>query len=285
MQEKDLFLKVRIRIKVSQPRRANEDTVAGSKAEGTSGFKARTEFARFGQIMDRGLKSSRLLCGFWMRIPSLAGLRALSYAARGERARGGPAKGRGGQQMEGKEERQRSRDFRRSPMPRLEFFATCNPGMENVLAKELLWLGLGEDMIRPSRAGVSFYGDTLEVGMRATLWLRSASRVLTKIVGGPLTGRGDAYDKIYRFVRSADDWPALLAGGKTVGVRSHVNACSEFQSSLLSTLAARNAVLDCVSDSGIGRPPPPDGLPDLLLYCTFHQVCKSSLCAVLFSTV
>ncbi|MCL2437743.1 MAG: bifunctional 23S rRNA (guanine(2069)-N(7))-methyltransferase RlmK/23S rRNA (guanine(2445)-N(2))-methyltransferase RlmL [Coriobacteriia bacterium] len=56
-----------------------------------------------------------------------------------------------------------------------EFFASCGRGLEGLLAKELR--GLAIKRVRPLSNGVAFFG-SIEDGMRACLWLRTASRVL-----------------------------------------------------------------------------------------------------------
>lgn len=68
---------------------------------------------------------------------------------------------------------------RRRPLPpgsRI-YYATCHPGLEPVVARELSGSAIGADDVQPGRAGVSFTGDA-GVGFRANLWLRSAIRVL-----------------------------------------------------------------------------------------------------------
>ena len=57
-----------------------------------------------------------------------------------------------------------------------EFFITCHPGFESVLAGELH--GLGFSPLKMSKAGVSFWSERSADGIRACLWLRSAIRVL-----------------------------------------------------------------------------------------------------------
>lgn len=44
------------------------------------------------------------------------------------------------------------------------FYATCNPGMEEALAMELR--AMNAIRVTPSRAGVHFYGQDLELGIR-----------------------------------------------------------------------------------------------------------------------
>jgi 23S rRNA G2445 N2-methylase RlmL len=62
---------------------------------------------------------------------------------------------------------------------KLDFYATCNPGLESALSLELE--SLGAIQIQPMKAGVKFQGHTLETGMKACLWSRTAVRVLLKV--------------------------------------------------------------------------------------------------------
>lgn len=55
-----------------------------------------------------------------------------------------------------------------------EFFATCLPGAEKLLADELH--GLGVRKVRPLSGGASFFGAP-EDALRACLWSRLAGRV------------------------------------------------------------------------------------------------------------
>jgi hypothetical protein len=51
------------------------------------------------------------------------------------------------------------------------YFASCAPGLEEVVARELLGADIMAARAVPGHAGVSFTG-TLETGYRANLWLR-----------------------------------------------------------------------------------------------------------------
>ena len=84
-----------------------------------------------------------------------------------------------------------------------KFFATCAKGMEYLLRDELQGLGAGD--AREALAGVHFSGE-LELGYRACLWSRLASRILLQLAEFEA---GDA-DALYAGVR-AIDWGAHLA--------------------------------------------------------------------------
>lgn len=90
-----------------------------------------------------------------------------------------------------------------------KYFATCAPGLETVLAAELSSPLIGAQEVEVGKAGVSFVG--LKVtGYKASLWLRTAVRVLVQLAAGPLPeGRG-RNDPVYTFIRDAIDWPSIL---------------------------------------------------------------------------
>lgn len=54
---------------------------------------------------------------------------------------------------------------------RRNYFASCAPGLEEVVARELLGADVAAESAVPGHAGVAFTG-TLETGYRANLWLR-----------------------------------------------------------------------------------------------------------------
>jgi len=71
-----------------------------------------------------------------------------------------------------------------SPSPRIkQYFATCIPGLETILADELL--SLGASNVQPSgKSGVYFTSspdDEVDLGLKVVLWLRTAHRVMELI--------------------------------------------------------------------------------------------------------
>uniref|UniRef100_A0A7I4AT43 Uncharacterized protein n=1 Tax=Physcomitrium patens TaxID=3218 RepID=A0A7I4AT43_PHYPA len=104
----------------------------------------------------------------------------------------------------------KAREVRRGENETLtKYFATCAPGLETVLAAELSSPLIGAQEVEVGKAGVSFVG--LKVtGYKASLWLRTAVRVLVQLAAGPLPeGRG-RNDPVYTFIRDAIDWPSIL---------------------------------------------------------------------------
>lgn len=90
-----------------------------------------------------------------------------------------------------------------------KYYATCSPGLEEVLAAELASPLVGAQEVEVGSAGVSFVGSQA-TGYQASLWLRTAVRVLVQLAAGPLpAGRGQ-YDPVYTFIRDAVDWPSIL---------------------------------------------------------------------------
>lgn len=90
-----------------------------------------------------------------------------------------------------------------------KYYATCAPGLEQVLAAELASPLIDAQEVEVGSAGVSFVGSKV-TGYKATLWLRTAVRVLVQLAAGPLpSGRGQ-YDPVYIFIRDAVDWPSIL---------------------------------------------------------------------------
>ena len=76
---------------------------------------------------------------------------------------------------------------------KLEFFATCPMGVNDLLAVELI--SSGAETVRESAAGVSFTGP-LEAAYRACLWSRVASRGLLPLSKVPVTSEEDLYQGV-----------------------------------------------------------------------------------------
>ena len=112
-----------------------------------------------------------------------------------------------------------------------KFFATCAPGLEDVLVAELSSPLIGALQIEPGSAGVSFMG-TRTTGYKANLWLRTAVRVLVELASGPLSfGRGK-FDPVYEFVRDAVDWPSILVADDQPPLEASAGAVQGLSSSL-----------------------------------------------------
>ncbi|KAK9908246.1 hypothetical protein WJX75_004747 [Coccomyxa subellipsoidea] len=156
---------------------------------------------------------------------------------------------------------------------KFQFYATCHPGLEEVVATEISAPEIGGFDVRPGKAGVSFRGHSLEVGYRANLWLRAAIRLLVHVAEGPLDGRQPGGDELYRFFRTNVDWPSLLRPGQTFSVQARVRDCTDIPSSLLVQIRARDAICDAIRDSGREKPQPPTAFApaDLPLYAALWR--------------
>ncbi len=136
-----------------------------------------------------------------------------------------------------------------------ELFASCARGLEPALCAELTALGVEAT---PQAGGVAFEGD-LACAYRATLWLRSASRLLWVL------RRFEAADEaaLYREVQRVD-WVALSEPGATLAVD-----CAGQNEGLRHTRFAAQRVKDAVVDQlrdRLGQRPAVDTRdPDLRL--------------------
>ncbi|KAL2636427.1 hypothetical protein R1flu_007906 [Riccia fluitans] len=166
-----------------------------------------------------------------------------------------------------------------------KFFATCAPGLEEIVAAELCSSAIGAGSVQIGSAGVSFCG-TKRTGILANLWLRSGIRVLIELASAPLTGRRRA-DPVYEFVRSAADWPTLLVDNdfgttpsrvlkfRTFSVNSRVYDCEGISNSLFASVRAKDAICDALKDACGGRrpDPPKDGVAsaDMPLFLSLYR--------------
>lgn len=86
-------------------------------------------------------------------------------------------------------------------MSELQLIATSAFGIESVVARELKWLGYGDQQVENGK--VTFAGDE-EAICRANIWLRTADRVLVKM------GEFDAltFDELFEGTKALpwDEW-------------------------------------------------------------------------------
>ncbi|KAL4458935.1 hypothetical protein ABPG75_013800 [Micractinium tetrahymenae] len=160
----------------------------------------------------------------------------------------------------------------RLPPGHFHYYATCHPGLEEVVAAELAGRCIGAANIHPGKAGVSFTGD-LVVGYRANMWLRSAIRVLQLLGETLLDARRPAGEEVYAAFRESAAWPRLLAPGQSFSVESRVWSCSNLSSSQLLSVRAKDALCDAIRDARGTKPLPPEPgrVADLPLYCTAYH--------------
>ena len=137
-----------------------------------------------------------------------------------------------------------------------EFFATCLPGAEKLLADELH--GLGVRKVRPLSGGASFFGAP-EDALRACLWSRLAGRV-NLTVGRVAARDADAGDAGVREL----PWEAVIAEEASIAVRaSGTNA--ELRNTQFVALKVKDAICDRLAEVRGARPDVNPQQPDALL--------------------
>lgn len=126
-----------------------------------------------------------------------------------------------------------------------EFFATCLPGVEALLADELQALKVRRT--RPLKGGVAFYGEAVD-GLRVCLWSRLAGRVTVVL------GRVEAADAamLYEGVRALP-WESILASGASVAVRA-TGVNDELRNTQFTALKVKDALCDRMAETGDARP-------------------------------
>lgn len=125
------------------------------------------------------------------------------------------------------------------------WFATCPKGLVGLLAAELAALGAGST--RETVAGVAFEGPA-DLGYRACLWSRFASRVLLPLAEFPVDGP----DALYRGMR-AIDWTQHLAADGRFAIDAGGRADGLVHSQFVA-LKAKDAIVDQFREAGGTRP-------------------------------
>ncbi len=120
------------------------------------------------------------------------------------------------------------------------YFATCARGLESVLARELASLDAGD--VVPGRGGVAFTGD-LSLLYRANLWLRTAVRVLMRVLEAPVTSP----DELYQAVQTID-WSRYMTPDQTLAVD-----CNVRDSAITHSQYAARRVKDAICDQFVAR--------------------------------
>jgi 23S rRNA (guanine2445-N2)-methyltransferase / 23S rRNA (guanine2069-N7)-methyltransferase len=137
------------------------------------------------------------------------------------------------------------------------WIATAPVGAASVLAEELAQFGA--EQIRERSHDVKFQG-TLEVGYRACLWSRTATRVLLSLGSIDATSSKSIYEAVKRM-----DWREHLAPGATLACD-----CSGGNESIRHTIYGsqllKDAVCDSLRDATGERPNIQPERPDVLLH-------------------
>lgn len=142
-----------------------------------------------------------------------------------------------------------------------EFYAVCPAGFEVIVSEELKNLGIKRT--RPLQGGVAFFG-ALEEGLRACLWLRSASRVLMIFARIPAA---DA-DQLYDAVRSLS-WEDHIKPGSTIAVSAR-GTNAELRNTQFSAQRVKDAICDELRAVQGERPGVSKHRPDVVINVAIH---------------
>ena len=142
------------------------------------------------------------------------------------------------------------------------FFASAPRGVEGVLAEELR--SLGAEAVVPGSAGVSFQGP-FEMGCRACLWSRTASRVLLVL------SEFDAPtpEALYSGIRGCD-WLKLMRADGTLAV-DLTSRESAISNSHFGALKVKDAIVDQMREAAGLRPSVDLERPDLRVSVYLHR--------------
>ncbi len=144
------------------------------------------------------------------------------------------------------------------PANLLRAFATTSPGLERVLADELVAHGMKQ--VHKGRAGCGFMTD--RVGLeRVTMSLTTAHRVLWTL------GEVEAHDTdaLYRSVRGLVRWQGLVPADKTFAVFATCRDTPAFRDARFAALRVKDAIVDAVRDATGQRPDVAPDDPDVLV--------------------
>ncbi|MDR2714451.1 MAG: THUMP domain-containing protein, partial [Coriobacteriales bacterium] len=135
-----------------------------------------------------------------------------------------------------------------------EYFAPCARGAEALCAGELT--ALGAKRVRPLQAGVAFFGD-IEVGYRACLWTRTASRVLLVLDRVPAANAEELYASI-----KALPWEEHLDATRTIAIGARgTNAA--LVDTRFTALKVKDAICDRLRELSGERPSVAKERPDV----------------------
>lgn len=154
---------------------------------------------------------------------------------------------------------------------RERFFVTCAPGLEPLLHREARELGLAK--VERQVGGVYFEGEMRD-SWRANLWLRTAVRVLMRLVRFEAT----TSDELYAGVQSVD-WSRFLRPEGSLSVDAHSSE-SQLDHTLFIAQRAKDAIVDALRTSRGVRPAVDKDEPDLGVYVHLFR----NRCTVLVDT-
>jgi 23S rRNA (guanine2445-N2)-methyltransferase / 23S rRNA (guanine2069-N7)-methyltransferase len=136
----------------------------------------------------------------------------------------------------------------------LDFFATCARATDDLVAAEMTSAGATD--VRPEYGGVSFRGG-LEVGYRACLWSRVASRVLLQLGRFPAADATELYAGVL-----ALDWSAHLGPEQTLAV-DFTSSRSALTHTHFGAQKVKDAIVDQLRQPSGQRPSVAKDRPDV----------------------
>jgi putative N6-adenine-specific DNA methylase len=154
-------------------------------------------------------------------------------------------------------------------MSQQQFFATTAKGVEEVLAAELVRLGVSD--VAAEGGGVRFTGG-LEAAYRANLWLRTASRVLMPLAEFPC----ETPEDLYQGARTVP-WTEYLTPAMTLAVDCNLRDSTLTHSGFVA-LKTKDAIVDELRERCGSRPNVDTKDPDLRVNVRlFRNRCTLSL--------
>ena len=142
------------------------------------------------------------------------------------------------------------------------FFASCPRGLEALLLQELSSFGAEAPAQAPG--GVAFSG-TWEIGYRANLWSRIASRILWRVGEFPYRNEQDLYD-----AARAVAWPKYFSVQRKIRVNVTAQK-SPLKSLEFATLKVKDAVCDLFRDKLGSRPDVDRASPDVRIHAFLEE--------------
>jgi len=115
------------------------------------------------------------------------------------------------------------------------FFATCSKGVEDLVQKELLAIGISETKIHTG--GVAFETE-IENAYKACLWSRVASRILLQLKEFTITSDDDLYSEIIDV-----NWAQHFTENNTLAIDCF-SSHTEVNNSHFATLRIKDAIVD-----------------------------------------
>ncbi|RJR18322.1 MAG: bifunctional 23S rRNA (guanine(2069)-N(7))-methyltransferase RlmK/23S rRNA (guanine(2445)-N(2))-methyltransferase RlmL [Desulfobacteraceae bacterium] len=140
---------------------------------------------------------------------------------------------------------------------RQNFTATCSPGLESLLARELQ--GLGAEEVSWEAGAVKFQGD-IETAYRACLWSRFSSRILLTLARFEAPDEGSLYDGARQV-----PWNLHISPSGTMAVETVSRKTPPYPAHF-ATLKVKDAVVDHIRDCHGIRPSVRTERPDVRVH-------------------